>query len=190
MVGRRVERGRKSRRDTGDLFEQRWIGASPAEVGDGPERRLRFVGARSRICGSVRGSFRAGHELVGLVGQRSAAAVHLEQHGLGGLAREPQLASPGVVPEPFGRHRRLTYLEQRVEPDDRQLSDQVTRVPSHEDGETPEPLLLRTPQQLEAGRRVRSKKCRCAPAECRGNRALRPRLDVEDAQSKRLAACR
>ena len=63
---------------------------------------------------------RAG-ELVRLVGERPAAGIHLEQHRLGRLAREPELAALGVVAMALVRdHRSVRRVEQlpgRDEPD-------------------------------------------------------------------------
>ena len=56
---------------------------------------------------------RPARQLLGLIGQGASARVHLEQDGLGRLAREPELAALGVVAVALGRdHRAVPRVEQ------------------------------------------------------------------------------
>ncbi len=131
------------------------IDGAITQMGNCSECSFCLVGASLSLRGSVGGGFRAGRELIRLVRERTAAAVHLEQHRLGGLPGEPQLAARRVVAESLGCYRWLARIEERVEPDHRQRSDQCARIPSHENGETSEPALACASQQGEASWSIR-----------------------------------
>ena len=55
--------------------------------------------------------------------ERTSATLQLEQHGLGSLAGEPQLAAYGVVPEALRGDGRRRDVEQLLERDDRIRAD-------------------------------------------------------------------
>ena len=100
---------------------KRRIDVALAEVRDGRERLLGRRGGPGGLVRGVRRGCGPAGELLGLVGERATARVHLEQHRLGRLAREPELAALGVVAVALGRdHRSVGRVEQalgRNEPD-------------------------------------------------------------------------
>jgi len=66
---------------------------------------LGLLGSRCRLGSFALGQLRLSLELRDLSFELAAAALELEQDGLGGLAREPELAALRVEAEPFGGDR-------------------------------------------------------------------------------------
>ena len=94
-----------ARRSVDEPAEQGRVDVPLAQMRDRRERLLRRAAARG-LVGCARRRRRPGVELVCLVGQRPAAGIHLQQHRLGRLAREPELAALGVVAVALGRDHR------------------------------------------------------------------------------------
>ena len=121
-----LERGGKGRGDLDEGTEHDGIDGALAEVGDGRERCLgscRRLGCLGRGMGCRSGAAR---QLLGLVGQGAPARVHLEQDGLGRLAREPELAALGVVAVALGRdHGAVPRVEQPLGGDEPEPVEQA-----------------------------------------------------------------
>ena len=144
-----------------------------------PECRLRHTRALGRLFGEHRRARDLFLERARLGGERRAPTLQLEQDGLGRLAREPELASSGVVPKPFRGDGRGRDVEQRVEGNDRKLAHEILRRASREHGEAAEAGGASALQESEAtGRVVREDSCRSRAKRSR-NGALLARRDVE-----------
>ena len=98
-------------------IERRW--PQPRAL---PVRRLGDTRPVGRLLGDPRRLRELRLELGSFGVQRASPPLQLEQHGLGGLADEPELAARRVVPEALGRDGRRRDVEQRVERDDRILA--------------------------------------------------------------------
>ena len=142
-------------------------------------RRLGLGGALTRRLRRDLGLCGCALKLRHLRRQRSPARLELEQHRLGGFAREPELAPDRVVPEALGGDCRLGDGEQVAQRDDGQLGDALGRSATDEDGEAAESGIACPPQQLEAGGRIVGDERGRPPAERGGNRTLGARHDVE-----------
>ena len=167
--------------------------------------RLPRLAACGRCC-------RPARQLVGLVGERPPARIHLEQHRLGRLACEPELAALGVVAVALGRdHRSVRRVEQLRGRDEPEAVEQAQRrriaggelaerpgtldgrrrggggVAVDDDGEAAEPVLARALEQLEPALCVAGEHRGCAPGERRRDRTLRARLCLERRERERLA---
>ena len=145
-------------------------------VGRGRVRRRwdRRLGARARSSSSS-------------VCERTAPRLELEQDGLRRLAREPQLAARRVVAESLARHGR-NRATTGAPPSQRPAGRRLARLDDH--GERAEPRRAGTLEQSERGADVVGDERRRALAQRRGDRALHPRLDVEQRQREPLALLR
>ncbi len=111
--------------------------------------------------------------------ERRTPTLQLEQHGLGGLPDEPELAATRVVPEALGRDRRCGDVQQRVDGDDRILGDDLLRRSAGEDGQAAESGRARPLEEREPDGGVVREHGRRASAQCSSDRSLGARLDVE-----------
>ena len=183
--------------DVHEQADERRIDVALAQVRDCREGRLRRRGCSSRLVRRICSARRAAGELVGLVGEAATARVHLEENRFGGLPREPELASLGVVAMPFGAdHRSVSRVEQpfrRDEPDAVQQA-KSGRAACHErakrpgaldrrrglgsgfaiedDREAAEPIPAGPLEQLEPVSRIASEHRGSTPRQRRGDGAL------------------
>ena len=153
----------------------------------GGERRLRLLRLLVGAGGSALRKPRLLGKRLRLVGERGAARLELEQHRLGGLAGEPELAALRVVAVALARDRRNLRLEQLVLRHDGQLVDELARIASGEDAERAEAGGRRALEQLERRLRGGRDECRRTRAERRGDRALAARLDRQQGKREPLA---
>ena len=124
---------------------------------DRRERRLGRGGRLGRLGGGMGCRRRAARQLLGLVGERAPARVHLEQDRLGRLAREPELAALGVVAVALGRdHRSVPRVEQPLGRDE------------------PEPV------EQAQGRRIAGRELAERPGALDGRRRRRGGIAVDD----------
>ena len=150
---RRLEPGR----DLHEPSEELRIDVALAQVRDCRKRLLGLRCDAGGLVGRLGGARRPAGELVGLVGERAATGIHLEQHRLRRLAREPELAALGVVAVALGRdHGSVPRVEQvldRHEPDAVEQA-QRGRVAGGELAERPRALDRRASRRVRArGRR-------------------------------------
>ncbi len=116
----------------GESAEQRSIQRRPTQVRDIGVCGLRGRGRLGSLFGLAGGGRGPRAELLGLVGERAPPRVELEQHGLAGLAGEPQLTAIRVVPVAvLGDRRPARDVEQPVcvhEPDAVEQAEDVRRA--------------------------------------------------------------
>ena len=141
---------------------------------------LGLLGSRCRLARLALGHLRLRLQLGDLSLELAAPALELEQDGLGGLAREPELAALRVEAEPFLGDRGDRCREQGVERDDGELGDTLGRPLADEHGQAAEPGLAGSLEQRQPGRRVVGHDRGRAPRERRRNRSLVAGVDVEE----------
>src|SRR5439155_14327610 len=95
---------------------------------DPRERGLRLARALLRGVSLAGGTLGALGELLRIGSELAAPRVELEQHGLRGLTRKPELAAIRVVAEALARHGRDRRGEQLVLRLDGELGDEFARV--------------------------------------------------------------
>ena len=183
----RLERALEARGRGEQSLERGRRGAADAKPRRGSgERRLRLlgllVGARG---GTLREPCLFGERLC-LVGERGTARLELEQHRLGGLAREPELAALRVVAVALARDGRNLRLEQLVLRHDGQLVDELARIASREDAQRAEAGRCGPLEQLERRLRRRRDERGRTCTERRRDRALAARLDRQQRESEAL----
>ena len=167
--------------------EQRRVERALAQVRDGREGALCVRGARRRVV--CRSGSRLGPrgQLVGLVGQGSPARVHLQEHGLGRVAGEPELAPRRIEAEALFRHRRRASVEQVVQWNDRQRGHELLRISSCEHRQAAEPSGLRPLEQLEPSARIGREHCRSEAPERGRHGPLRALIDLDRGQGDPLS---
>src|SRR5581483_1617280 len=184
---RHAQRLIEALRTVNDPLEPRRVGAThAAQMRNGCERRRGDAGAVAGILHVLGSGGRAADELLDFALQLAPARVELEQHRLGRLAREPELAAlriPADAVLGHGRHARGEQLRAR---DDRQV-DEVARVAADEHEHGAEAGGARLVDELEAALRVLREHGRGAMAERRGGRALAAGFDLEQLQRELLA---
>ena len=157
----------------GDAAEQRWVGsAQAAEMRHLRVRRLRLLGGYGSPRGRDVCGLRLRPQLLHLGRERAPPGFQLEQDGLGGLAREPELAALWVVPESLTRHRRDRRRQQLVQRDDRQLGDALGRALADQHSETAEACISCAPEQRQTCGSVIGHDRRRTPAERGRNGSL------------------
>ena len=149
------------------------------------ERRARLRGLRLRLGRARRGSRQRRVELVDLPAELAPTRFELEQHGLCGLAREPQLAARGVVAEALARDGALALREQVFLRDDARLAERLGHA--RHDREAAEPRGACALEQRKRGRGVRRDDCRRAGPQCRGHGTLVAGRNVELRERDALA---
>ena len=155
---------------------RRWPGATRAYAASAATRLA------LRLGGAALGDRELRFEIARLRCEVAPARLELEEHGLRGLAGEPQIAARRVVAEPLGRHGRDPRVEQRLERDDGELVDEVLRPAAGEDRQAAETGLARPLQQLEPCGRIRGEDRRRARAERGSDCPLGARGHVERAE--------
>jgi hypothetical protein len=157
---------------------------SPSRSG-ASKRSAETSSARTRRCVGAVGNLgvaTCGH-LVELVGQRPAPRLHLEEERLGRLAGEPEFSAGRVVAEALdgdGGHRRGEQLLFRYD-------GKLGFALADDDRERSEPGIARPLEERERRVRVGGDERRGALAERRDDRALHPRLDLEERERDALA---
>ena len=194
---RRLEARGGARRDAQSLVqplgtrdepaETRRIGVPDvAQVRDRREDGRRGAGDRGGLLDVCAGSLGTLVEPLDLDPQLTSARLELEQHGLGRLAGEPQLAAAGVPADPVLGHGGHPRGEQLVACDDRQLHE-LSRILSDQHEHRAEARRLRLRDELQPATRRRGEHRRGAMTERCGGRALRARLDLEHLERELLA---
>ena len=126
-------------------------------------------------------------KLLELRRERSAACLQLEQHRLGGLAREPELAALRVVPEAFRRDRRDRRRQQLLLRHDRHSRNELRGVAADEDDKAAEAGVARPLEQGECAGSVVAHDGGGRSSQRRRNRTLAAGLDVEQREGDPLA---
>jgi hypothetical protein len=129
-------------------------------------------------------------ELVELGRKRTPAGLQLEQHRLGGLAGEPELAALGVVAEALRRHGPYGRGEQLLLRDDRRLRDELFRIAADEHHKTAETRVSSSLEQRQRSGCVVPDDRGGRAAECGRDGALAAGLDLEQRVGDPLAVLR
>ena len=166
--------------------QQRWISRTRGpEVSDLRVRGLGSFRTLGRGDGLALGRLRLRTQLSDFGFELASSGLELEQHRLGGLAGEPELAALRIEAEPLLGHGRNGRPEERVERHDRQLGDTLGGPLADEHGETSETGVAGALEQRQAGGRIVGHHRRGAPGESGRDGALAAGLDVEQRQCER-----
>ena len=169
-----------------DAGEPRGVGSTHvAQMGDRREPLGGCAGLFGGLLAAGRRLGGAGCKLLHLAAQLAAARVELEENGLRGLARKPELAVLRVPADPFCGHCRDLRGEQFVERQHGHVHE-LARVAADEYQHRPEAGRVRLLDQLERPGGMRCEHCRSAMSERGGRRALGTRLDLELLERKLL----
>ncbi len=114
--------------------------------------------------------------------------MELEQHGLRGLTREPELATRRVVAEALGRHGGDLGVEKRGERYHGHLAHELLRRTPGQDRQAPQAGGTGALEEREPYDRVVRQHRRRTRAQRSRDGAFRPRLDVERREGEPRAA--